>query len=149
MLEAYFLKLLGNVRERPRVILGDARELPALLDEEPHAIVVDSSYYDNVQYAELVDFFYVWLKRSPVAEEFPEAFLGELTPKEGEVVANRTRQEDPEREYERMLRESFEAMGESLPEDGRLTVMFTHREVGAWDALVRALRDTGFRVNAA
>jgi len=143
------VKLLRGVREKPEVVLGDARELPALLDEKPDAIVVDPPYYDNVQYAELADFFYVWLKRSPVAEVLPEGFLSELTPKDEEVVKNPARQEDPDEEYERLLRESFEAMREALSEDGRLTVMFTHRQLRAWDTLVRTLRDAGFRVNAA
>ncbi|HII70531.1 hypothetical protein [Methanopyrus kandleri] len=84
-----------------------------------------------------------------MAELFPEAFLSELTPKEGEVVANPARQEEPVLEFEEGLRKSFEAMRECLPKDGRLTVMFTHRELRAWDTLVRALRDAGFRVNAA
>jgi adenine-specific DNA methylase len=84
-----------------------------------------------------------------VADVLPEGFLEELTPKEGEVVANPARQEDPDKEYERLLRESFEAMREVLSEDGRLTVMFTHPKLRAWHTLVRTLRDAGFRVNMA
>jgi hypothetical protein len=53
-------------------------------------ITVDPPYYDNVQYAELADFFYVWLKRS-VGHLFPEFFTDELTNKDDEAVANPAR----------------------------------------------------------
>ena len=52
-----------------------------------HNITVDPPYYDNVKYAELSDFFYVWLKRS-VGHLFPEFFRDELTNKDDEAVAN-------------------------------------------------------------
>ena len=42
---------------------GDAADLP-LEDRSVHAVVMDPPYYQNVQYAELSDFFYVWLKRT-------------------------------------------------------------------------------------
>ncbi|HII70530.1 DUF1156 domain-containing protein [Methanopyrus kandleri] len=47
VLEAYeeFIRLLRGVKERPRVILGDARKLPTLLEEKPDTIVVDPPYY--------------------------------------------------------------------------------------------------------
>ncbi|AAM02472.1 DUF1156 domain-containing protein [Methanopyrus kandleri] len=156
---------LSGVDGDVEVILGDARALPQHLRnlgvESVDAIVVDPPYYDNVQYAELADFFYVWLKRlfghptflvtisrsSPEsAMEFQRAFSNELTPKDEEIVANRTRHDDPEREYERGLREFLEACREVLPEHGRLTLMFTHKATEAWTSLVRALRDAGFEI---
>ena len=51
------------------------------------AVVIDPPYYDNVQYAELSDFFYVWLKRT-AGRIFPELFRRQLTDKENEAVAN-------------------------------------------------------------
>jgi putative DNA methylase len=150
---------------RPEVVLDDARNLPDYLKrlgvKSVDAIVVDPPYYDNIQYAELADFFYVWLKRlfghptflvtisrsSPEsATEFQRAFSNELTPKDEEIVANRTRHDDPDREYERGLREFLEACREVLPEHGRLTLMFTHKATEAWTSLVRALRDAGFEI---
>ena len=154
VLEAYeeLVRLLRGVGCSPEVVLGDARDLSVLLEGEPDAIVVDPPYYDNVPYAELSDFFYVWLKRSPLSGLFPDVFLSELTPKEGEIVADPVKfggKDKARREYERMLREFLEECRGVLGEDGRLTVMFTHRSMEAWDSLVRALRDAGFRVNSA
>ena len=51
------------------------------------AVVMDPPYYDNVMYAELSDFFYVWLKRT-AGRVFPELFRRQLTDKENEAVAN-------------------------------------------------------------
>jgi putative DNA methylase len=50
-------------------------------------VVMDPPYYDNVMYAELSDFFYVWLKRT-AGQVFPELFRRQLTDKENEAVAN-------------------------------------------------------------
>jgi putative DNA methylase len=48
---------------------------------------MDPPYYDNVMYAELSDFFYVWLKRT-AGLLYPELFTGHLTDKDREAVAN-------------------------------------------------------------
>jgi putative DNA methylase len=50
-------------------------------------VVMDPPYYDNVMYAELSDFFYVWLKRT-AGLLYPELFMAPLTDKENEAVAN-------------------------------------------------------------
>ena len=51
---------------------------------------MDPPYYDNVMYAELSDFFYVWLKRT-AGHVFPELFRRQLTDKDNEAVANPAR----------------------------------------------------------
>ncbi len=48
-------------------------------------MITDPPYYDNISYADLSDFFYVWLKRS-IGFLFEEHFAGELTPKQREAV---------------------------------------------------------------
>lgn len=49
--------------------------------------MIDPPYYDNVMYAELSDFFYVWLKRT-AGQIMPELFRQALTDKDHEAVAN-------------------------------------------------------------
>jgi len=73
-----------------RVTRGSATELPyptSFFD----AVITDPPYYDNVPYADLSDFFYVWLKRT-VGHLYPEHFVTELTPKRAEIVADPYRQ---------------------------------------------------------
>ncbi len=120
-----------------------------------HNITVDPPYYDNVMYAELADFFYVWLKRS-VGHLFPELFRDELTNKDDEAVANPARFSDvggskkvlAEQDYERKMAAAFREMHRVLRPDGVLTVMFTHKRVEAWDTLASALIGAGFVIKA-
>ena len=65
---------------------GSATSLP-LESGSVSAVVTDPPYYDNVMYAELSDYFYVWLKRS-LRDTWPELTTQALTDKEDEAVAN-------------------------------------------------------------
>ena len=69
---------------------GSAADLSVLPDGSVHAVVTDPPYYDNVMYAELSDFFYVWLKRT-VGHLHPAWFAAHLTDKDAEAVANPAR----------------------------------------------------------
>jgi len=143
---------------------GSASKLAKIPDASIENITVDPPYYDNVQYAELSDFFYVWLKRS-VGHLFPEFFQDELTNKDDEAVANPARFKDltpgpsPTRrgvkakelanqDYERKMAAAFKEMYRVLRPDGVLTVMFTHKRVEAWDTLASALIGAGFTIRA-
>ena len=64
-----------------------ADSLDHLANGSIDAVVMDPPYYDNVMYAELSDFFYVWLKRT-AGHLFPELFRRQFTDKENEAVAN-------------------------------------------------------------
>jgi putative DNA methylase len=145
--------------EAPRSITvraGDAADLSDVSAGTVHAIVVDPPYYDNVMYAELSDFFYVWLKRT-VGDLYPEAFGTLLTDKDTEAVANPARfrglkgrapKELADRDYERKMLACFREMRRMLRDDGVLTVMFTHKRADAWNALGRALIEAGFTVES-
>lgn len=134
---------------------GSAAYLAEAREGTIHNITVDPPYYDNVQYAELSDFFYIWLKRS-VGHLFPEFFTDELTNKDDEAVANparfegmgRSKKELAKQDYERKMLAAFREMHRVLHPDGCLTVMFTHKKVEAWDTLATALIQAGFTIQA-
>ena len=48
------------------------------------AISTDPPYYDNIGYADLSDYFYVWLRKS-VGSIYPSLFVTMLTPKSRRV----------------------------------------------------------------
>ena len=48
-------------------------ELP-FADNYFDAVLTDPPYYDNISYADLSDFFYVWLKRS-AGDQFPSSLI--------------------------------------------------------------------------
>lgn len=54
--------------------------------ERPFLFATDPPYYDNIGYADLSDFYYVWLRRS-LANTFPDLFTTVLVPKTQELVA--------------------------------------------------------------
>ena len=136
-----------------RVNRGDGADLP-VPDVSVHSLIIDPPYYDNVQYAELSDFFYVWLKRT-AHHLFPDIFDTELTDKASEAVVNPSRfiefdstnaKQLARRDYEAKMTNIFAEAHRVLRDDGVLTVMFTHKKVEAWDALGRSLIEGGFEI---
>ena len=62
------------------------RPAQALVTDAPTVISTDPPYYDNIGYADLSDYFYVWLRRSLKAV-FPDLFTTLTVPKADELVA--------------------------------------------------------------
>ena len=118
------------------------------------AVVMDPPYYDNVMYAELSDFFYVWLKRT-AGHVFPELFTRQLTDKENEAVANPAKFAGQTgaralagKDYRQRMAAIFAECRRVLKPDGIMTLMFTHKATGAWDALTTGLMESGFAITA-
>ena len=118
------------------------------------AIIMDPPYYDNVMYAELSDFFYVWLKRT-AGHVFPELFRRHLTDKDNEAVANPARFRGQKgakalagRDYQERMASIFAECRRTLKPGGVMTLMFTHKATGAWDALTKGLMEAGFAITA-
>ena len=131
---------------------GDS--LDHVADGSVDAVVMDPPYYANVMYAELSDFFYVWLKRT-AGYVFPEMFRSNLTDKENEAVANPVRFKGNRgaealagREYQERMASIFAECRRTLKPNGIMTLMFTHKETDAWDALTKGLMDAGFVITA-
>ena len=131
-----------------------ADNLDHIDDGTVDVVVMDPPYYDNVMYAELSDFFYVWLKRT-AGHVFPELFRRKLTDKENEAVANPARFAGQPgaralagRDYQRRMAAIFAECRRVLKADGVMTLMFTHKATGAWDALTTGLIEAGFAITA-
>ena len=134
----------------------NAARMTNVPDASIDAVVVDPPYGGNVMYAELSDFFYVWLKRS-VGDLYPGWFDSELVDKDAEAVANPARfegakagqaKEMASRDYLLKMRRVFREMGRVVKPTGSMTVMFTHRETDMWNALGLALLETGWEIGS-
>lgn len=131
---------------------GDSLDLE---DASVDCVVMDPPYYDNVMYAELSDFFYVWLKRT-AGLLFPEPFADHLTDKDREAVANPARFKGQKggakrlsgRDYQERMAAIFEEARRVVKPQGVMTVMFTHKASGAWDALATGLVKAGWVITA-
>ncbi|MEW5980198.1 MAG: DUF1156 domain-containing protein [Acidobacteriota bacterium] len=129
----------------PKVVQLSADELK--LDVQFEVIVTDPPYYQAISYADLADFFYVWLRR--IFGDGLAEFADELCPKTKEIVQHvredKTRQ-DEKKKYEKKMAEAFSRAWSLLLPGGRFVVVFAHKEPDAWETLVSAMIQAGFVV---
>lgn len=122
-------------------------------------ISTDPPYYDNVAYAELADYFYVWLRRS--LGRIVPALVGTLaTPKTEELVASPYRQggSGAAREhFEGGFREVFQRARETALDDYPITVYYAFKQAETtddgeastgWATLLQAMVETGWAVTS-
>ena len=130
------------------VLRGSADRLP-LNDSSVAAVVTDPPYYDAVPYADLSDFFYVWLKRT-AGIVHPDLVRTPLTPKRQEMVSHL--RADGGRQtsdgYEEGMRAAFREMYRILILDGVCFVMFAHKTTSAWETLISGLLREGLSITA-
>ncbi len=116
------------------------------------AAITDPPYYDNISYADLSDFFYVWLKRS-VGFLFPDHLGGDLTPKRREAIVAPHRHSGNKtaaREfYEHEMTTAFAEAHRVLKPGAPLVCVYAHKTTLGWSSLVEALRRAHFAITEA
>lgn len=122
-------------------------------------IVTDPPYYDAIPYSDLMDFFYIWLRRTlhGLSPEFDQAFSSPLSPKwdhhanDGELIDDASRfggsKEASKRNYEEGMARAFKGCHAALKPEGRLVIVFAHKHPDAWETLVAAIIKAGFVVD--
>lgn len=133
-----------------RIVNGSAASMAGVETASVDLIAADPPYYNNVQYAELSDFFYVWQKRT-LKNVYPELYTRRMTNKTDEAVANPARdggKEAAKAAYERMMAAIFKDCRRVLKDSGVMTMMFTHKEQDAWETLTRSLIESGWEITA-
>ncbi|MCC6533589.1 MAG: DUF1156 domain-containing protein [Burkholderiales bacterium] len=128
-------------------------------NDDIDVIVTDPPYYDAIPYSDLMDFFYVWLRRTlkGLAPEWDTAFSATLSPKwrhedrDGELIDDASRfggdKAASKRNYEEGMARSFAACHAALKAEGRLVIVFAHKHPDAWETLVSAIIRAGFVVD--
>jgi very-short-patch-repair endonuclease len=128
-------------------------------DDTFDVVVTDPPYYDAIPYSDLMDFFYVWLRRAlnGLAPEIDAAFAAPLALKwnheanDGELIDDASRfggdKEVSRRNYESGMARAFAACHAALKSNGRLVIVFAHKHPDAWETLVSAIIKAGFVVN--
>ncbi len=134
-----------------RIIVRQAKaqQLP-FEDEFFDAIVTDPPYYDNIYYSVLADFFYAW-KRLILIEVEPDLFKKDSTDNENELVASTFRSSSPKKAHEKYCIELERAISEAarvLKKDGILSFVYSHSSINAWDAIIRAFRNSTFIITS-
>ena len=159
-----------------KTILDDATILSKVPDSKYDLVLTDPPYYDDVPYAELSDFYYVWLKRALsdvedgrlVPRFLPEAFFEKVGDNWVEVstqwekyalsevslnpprLGSDAKYEDGVKHFQNLLNSSFINMASRLVDDGLLVTYYAHNDPDAWKALLKAgWESAGLRVTNA
>jgi putative DNA methylase len=104
------------------------------------AVITDPPYYDAIGYADLSDFFYVWLKRSLI-HEFPYNFATPQTPKSDECTAlkhyHNGEISSAKHHFEVKLLQIFDAIEKQT--EGVVSIMYAHQSTEAWTTLCNSI----------
>ncbi|MBN2007576.1 MAG: DUF1156 domain-containing protein [Anaerolineae bacterium] len=142
---------------RPSIIQNDAQN--ELGDKSWDMIVTDPPYYDAIPYSDLMDFFYIWLRRTlyGLSRESDAVFTIPLAPKwnhttdNGELIDDASRfdgdKDLSKAAYEDGMAHVFQNCYRALTSEGRLVIVFAHKQPDAWETLVSAIIRAGFVVD--
>ena len=123
------------------------------------AVSSDPPYYDNISYADLSDFFFVWLRRN-LSDVWPDECATLLTPKSDELIANAHRagsKSKAEKHFEEGMGEFMAAVAEAQAPDVPATIYYAYKATETkdgeirstgWDTFLQAVLDAGLQVNA-
>jgi putative DNA methylase len=158
-----FLVSLGNLAKcidtPPSAISALVTEADAVsVNYSGSLVATDPPYYDNVGYADLSDFFYVWLRRS-LAEAYPDLMGTLLTPKADELVADPFRRggnDQARRFFEDGFEKVFTRISQQALEGFPITVVYGFKQSEAdgdtghastgWETLLEGMIKSGWAV---
>src|SRR6266404_3959312 len=130
-----------------RIDCCSASDLP-LASASVDLVITDPPFGNNLQYAELADFFPVWLAH-PLRKLYPRFFGASESPKALEAVSNAAREpDDPDGFYQRLLTQCWREAHRVLKPGGIMAFTFHHSEDEPWVAVLEALFDAGFYLEA-
>lgn len=152
--------LAKTIERTPASASVRVRQLDATATIRPthdQIVCTDPPYYDNIGYADLSDYFYVWLRRA-LKDVHPDLFATLLTPKAQELIASPYRRggrREAERFFEAGLLGTFARLRDAQHPDFPLSLFYTFKQAesdnGAvastgWDTMLSALIKAGFAI---
>ena len=129
-------------------------------DVKAPLISTDPPYYDNIGYADLSDFFYIWLRRS-LGKIYPDLFRTILVPKAQELVAARHRfggnKSKAEKHFLAGLGKAFHLMRHRAHPDYPMTIYYAFKQSETdkkergvastgWETMLEGLLNAGFKI---
>ncbi len=153
----WIAKCLSQLSES---IPGVSRQLDAQSDCEMRDVVVstDPPYYDNIGYADLSDYFFVWMRRS-LKDTYPELFRTLLVPKIEELIATPYRHEGSVEKakefFEGGMLFAFRQIYQYARKDIPVTVYYAYKQSDAddagmastgWETMLSAIVEAGFTI---
>ena len=117
-------------------------------------IVTDPPYYDNIGYADLSDFFYVWL-RSMLRDSNSDLFASILVPKSEEMIATPFRFENPRQRFEDLLNKTLKLIRERCSPEFPSSIFYAYKQQEeeregrastGWETMLSAIVSAGFEI---
>ena len=154
---------LAKVLDRLRpsgVSTATQRDAQTLIYPSRRMISTDPPYYDNIGYADLSDFFYVWLRR-PLLRIFPDLFSTLAVPKDEELVATPYRhesREDAEEFFIDGMKSAMRHIARQAHSDFPVTIYYAFKQsekrdggkTGSistgWETFLEAVTDSGLGI---
>ena len=152
----YLVEALSRTPAKGHAVVSQL-DAAAPIDRPPMVVATDPPYYDNVPYADLSDFFYVWLRRC-LGQLHPDLFSTILVPKAQELIAEPARQGSWDAAaafFEAGLRRAFENILNVQDQAFPLTIFYAFKQSeddGAgrvstgWETMLQGLLDTGVTI---
>jgi putative DNA methylase len=126
--------------------------------EQP-VVSTDPPYYDNIGYADLSDFFFVWLRRS-LADAYPTLFSTVLTPKSSELIAAPFRHDGnmaaAKDYFESGLTKAVNNIRDNTALDAPITIYYAFKQSEVdeggeastgWETMLQAVIGVGLSIN--
>lgn len=146
--------------EAPVKAAVEQRDACARIEEVGTCVIVtDPPYYDNVGYADLSDFFYVWLRRA-LANVWPDEMATLLTPKVDEAIADPSRHGgrlEARQHFEGKISGLFRALSEAQDLRAPATIFYAFKQTEdrggeiastGWETFLQAILDAGLAITA-
>jgi putative DNA methylase len=142
--------------------LATATQADARRPAPESVVITDPPYYDNVPYADLSDFFYVWL-RPTLSEVLPDLFATLTTPKSEELVADQYRlggRQEAHRYFETGMEDVFRTLASRLADGYPMALFYAFKQADeatddragkssastGWETMLSGLFESGLQV---
>ena len=151
-----------SVKELPAKKIGEVFRHSALekFSLPPVMVSSDPPYYDNIGYADLSEFFYVWMRR-PLKNIYPQLFGRMTFEKTSELIAEPARFENDKTAAKKFfedgmfqaLKNIFEVAHENFPVTIYYAFKQQEKEIGGsastgWETMLTSLIRAGFQITA-
>ncbi|MAO24325.1 MAG: adenine-specific DNA methylase [Phycisphaerae bacterium] len=113
-------------------------------DNAAHALLTDPPYYDAVPYSDLMDFFYVWLKRT-ITGSNRTLFASDVGPKDQECIVDEVKGKD-DKYFEITMAACLRESKRVVRDDGIGVIVFAHKSTLGWERMLASVIDAGWAV---
>lgn len=158
--ELFLARCADTIKYFPLSLEGIAQQFDAQSDCGLRNIMIstDPPYYDNIGYADLSDFFYVWMRQS-LKDTYPELFSTMLVPKAEELIATPYRHdgsvENAKSFFEDGMLSACKQMYRYAREDVPVTIYYAYKQSNTddrgtassgWETMLGAIVNAGFTI---